>query len=359
MDNSNDAIEDGCEFRVMMTTQPAEGPPPGLDVWVYGVSNGKTLELLGYLPGNEEEDKNIAEENPIFGFTTNNTKLEISGSSSDNAKTTPAKTTNIITGPRPQFPKATIINYLLETSPKKMHLYLNGSKRSSQVEDKSEDYAIIREIAGTVASERYWVFDIEDIHCATCCKMMRDQRRRDCEKASRWHARARGAWRHAHCMNSWCHGVCEHDRRPHHVLSRLGLETTRKIKYVQLTSSSEHMDPDILASAITVLKPFIDHLEGLEINLTTSKSSTRSNNLGKGSRQEARRFICCFVELEGLLVEGARLKIRGLENLEDLGNMWWDVRRKWWEVKGDGRGMEGGWKGDGRGMEGGWKGGVE
>ncbi|KAJ8057997.1 hypothetical protein OCU04_013170 [Sclerotinia nivalis] len=338
--NSSDIkIENGCECHVMMTTRIAEGPPPGLDVWVDGVSNRKTLELLGLLPDKVNEEENTAEKNSIYRFTTNNTKLEVSGFVPNNAKNTPAKTPNIITTPRPQFPKATIINYLLETSPKNMHLYLNGSKRSSQVEDKSEDYAIIREIAGTVASERYWVFDIEDIHCATCCKMMRDQRRRDYEKASRWHGRARGAWRHAHCMNSWCHGVCGHERRPHHVLSRLGLDTTRKIKYVQLTSSSEHMEPDILASAITVLKPFIDHLEGLEIDLTSSTSSTKSSYLGKGSRQEARRFICCFVELEGLLVEGARLKIRGLENLEELGNMWWDVRRKWWEVKGDGRGV--------------------
>ncbi|APA12673.1 predicted protein [Sclerotinia sclerotiorum 1980 UF-70] len=318
-----------------MTTRLTEGPPPGLDVWVDGVSDVKTLELLGYPPDNEEQEMKIAEENPIFRFTTNNNKLGTPRFSSNNIL---AKASNIISTPRPQFPKATIINYLLETSPKNMHLYLNGSKRSSQVEDKSEDYTIIREIAGTIASERYWVFDIEDIHCAICCKMMRDQRRRDYEKTSRWQSRARGALRHVHCMNSWCHGVCGHDRRPHHVLSRLGLDTTRKIKYIQLTSS-EHMDPDILASAITVLKPFINHLEGLEINLACSTSSSKSNHLGKGSRQESRRFICCFVELEGLLIEGARLKIRGLESMEELRNMWCDVRRKWWEVKGDGKGL--------------------
>ncbi|CAD6441309.1 5275ede2-753c-4ad1-b383-d3a435a1e404 [Sclerotinia trifoliorum] len=336
--NSSDIkIKDGCECHEIMTTRLAEVHTPGLDVWVDGVSKGKTLELLRYLPDNEEEEMNMAEKNPIFRFTTNNNKLETTRSLSEKNNSS-AKASNTITTPRPQFPKATIINYLLETSPKNMHLYLNGSKRSSQVDDKSEDYAIIREIAGTTASERYWVFDIEDIHCGICCKMMRDQRRRDYEKTSRWHSRARGALRHVHCMNSWCHGVCGHDSRSHHVLSRLGVDTTRKIKYIQLTSS-EHMDPDVLASAITVIKPFINHLEGLEINLASSTSSSRFNHLGKSSRQESRRFICCFVELEGLLVEGARLKIRGLENMEELGNMWWDVRRKWWEVKGDGRGL--------------------
>ncbi|TGO90595.1 hypothetical protein BPOR_0058g00140 [Botrytis porri] len=215
-----------------------------------------------------------------------------------------------------------------------MHLTIHGSKRNSQVEDQSIDYCILRCIAN-YSSPRYWVFDIEDLHCAACCKQMRDQRRRDYEKSWRWGERVKGAWRHQHCVNSWCHGVCGHGRRSHDVLTRLGVNTTRKIKYLQLTTSSTHMDADILASVITVLKPFISKLSGLEILLVSSANSIgRSKGMWKGSRQEARRFICCFVELEEWLVEGARLEIKGLGKFGELEGMWWDVRRRWWRIGG-------------------------
>ncbi|KAI9649940.1 hypothetical protein NHQ30_002525 [Ciborinia camelliae] len=316
-----------CHCHVMMTTR-LPSPPPGLNVWVDGVSNRKTLEMLGFLPDHDE--KNVAVE-ASRGVESKH-----------------------------RFPKDAVINYLHETSPRSMHLCINGEMRSSQVEDKSEDYAIVREMAG--ASERYWVFDIEDTHCATCCKTMRDQRRREADATARWHSRAKGAWRHQHCMNSNCHAACDHECRviylfrrpprgekiltsptqPHHVLSRLGLDTTRKIKYVHLTSSAERMDPDILASAIMVLKPFVDRLEGLEITLASPNPPLVRRHL---LRHEARRFVCCLVELEAWLVEGARLKVRGLEDLGELGeleNMWGGCEEEvvggegsgWWGVVG-------------------------
>lgn len=94
------------------------------------------------------------------------------------------------------------------------------------------------------------------------------------------------------------------------------------------------MDPDILASAITVLKPFISKLSGLEVLLVSSNSLLRPIDMWNGSRQEARRFICCFSELEEWLVEGVRLKVKGLKEFGELEDMWWDVRRKWWRIRG-------------------------
>ncbi|TGO10492.1 hypothetical protein BTUL_0134g00440 [Botrytis tulipae] len=102
-----------------------------------------------------------------------------------------------------------------------------------------------------------------------------------------------------------------------------------------MTTSSERMDPDILASAITVLKPFVSKLSGLEILLVSSSDAVgRAGDMRNGSRQEARRFICCFAELEEWLVEGARLEIKGLGKFGELEDMWWDVRRKWWRMEG-------------------------
>ncbi|KAB8297645.1 hypothetical protein EYC80_001453 [Monilinia laxa] len=223
--------------NVMVTTR-LPSPPRGLEVWVDDVSNRKTLEMLGFLP--DEDEINIGKESYNVGAT------------------------------RPRFTKDEVVNYLQETSPKSIHLCLNGKKRSSQVDENSEDYAIVREIAGS--SDRYWVFDIEDIHCPTCCKIIRDQNRREANKATRLHSRARGSTRHQHCINSHCHQICDHERRPHHVLSRLGLGTSHKIKYVQLISSSPYLDPDVLASAITVLRPFFGQLNGLELVLATEKT---------------------------------------------------------------------------------------
>ncbi|KAF7921661.1 uncharacterized protein EAE98_008508 [Botrytis deweyae] len=298
--------------------QTSHVPPstPGLDVWISGISNRKTLEMLGYPSPNSH----------IPSLTPNPSSFPPTSPIS----TIPASNPTT----RPQIPASTVLNYLLETSPRKLHINLNGSKRTSQVEDKSEDYAILRCIAH-YHEPRYWVFDIEDLHCAVCCKRMRDQRRRDYEKRGRWSERVKGAWRHQHCVNSWCHGECTHERRSHNVLARLGFATTRKIKYIQLASSSARMDPDILASAITVLKPFVGKLSGLEILLVSSSDAVAgSRYMWNGSRQEARRFICCFAELEEWLVEGARLEIKGLGGFGELEDMWWDVRRKWWRIGG-------------------------
>ncbi|TGO31869.1 hypothetical protein BHYA_0392g00030 [Botrytis hyacinthi] len=294
-------------------------PPstPGLDVWVSGISHQKTLKMLGY-PSSNSHMPSLTPTPPFFLKTT--------------SPISTIQKSHTIT--RPQIPASSVLNYLLETSPKKMHITINGSKRTSQVEDKSEDYAILRCIANH-SEPRYWVFDIEDLHCAICCKQMRDQRRRDYEKSRRWSERVKGVWRHQHCVNSWCHGACTHERRSHHVLARLGRVTTQKIKYIQLITSSERMDPDILAAAITVLKPFVSKLSGLEIVLVSSSDAVgRPRFVWKGSRQEARRFICCFVELEEWLREGTRLEIKGLGNFGEVEDMWWDVRRKWWRMEG-------------------------
>ncbi|TGO44623.1 hypothetical protein BCON_0486g00030 [Botryotinia convoluta] len=307
--------ESACR-RIIQTTHL---PPstPGLDVWVSGISNRKTLEMLGY-PSSNSHISSLASNPSSFPNTT--------------SPTSRIQKRNAIA--RPQIPASSVLNYLLKTSPKKMHININGSKRTSQVEDKSEDYAILRYIAD-YSEPRYWVLDIEDLHCAVCCKQMRDQRRRDYEKSRRWSERVKGVWRHQHCVNSWCHGECTHERRSHNVLTHLGLATTQKIKYIQLTTSSVHMDPDILASAITVLKPFISKLSGLEVLIVSSSDCiVRSRSMWNGSRQEARRFICCFAELEEWLVEGARLEIKGLGKFGELEDMWWDVRRKWWRTGG-------------------------
>ncbi|TGO21155.1 hypothetical protein BPAE_0237g00120 [Botrytis paeoniae] len=307
--------ESPCRNIIQATQLPPS--TPGLDVWVSGISNRKTLEMLGY-PSSNPHIPSLASNPSSFPNT--------------NSPTSKIQKSDVIT--RPQIPASSVLNYLLDTSPKKMHININGSKRSSQVEDKSEDYAILRYIAN-YSEPRYWVFDIEDLHCAVCCKQMRDQRRRDYEKSWRWSERVKGVWRHQHCVNSWCHGECRHERRSHNVLTRLGLATTRKIKYIRLITSSAHMDPDVLASAITVLKPFISKLSGLEVLLVSSSDSVfKSNYMRNGSRQEARRFICCFAELEEWLVEGTRLKIKGLGNVGELEDMWWDVRRKWWRIGG-------------------------
>ncbi|KAF5872190.1 uncharacterized protein Bfra_005544 [Botrytis fragariae] len=304
--------------NIIQTTQLAPSTP-GLDVWISGISNQRTLEMLGY-PSSNPHISSLAS-NP---------------SSPPNTPSSPTsriqKRNDAIT--RPLIPASSVLHYLLDTAPRKMHININGCKRSSQVEDNSEDYAILRYIAN-YSEPRYWVFDIEDLHCAVCCKQMRDQRRRAHEKSWRWSERVRGAWRHQHCVNSWCHGACGHERRSHNVLTRLGLATTRKIKYIQLTTSSARMDPDILASAITVLKPFVSKLAGLEVLLVSSSDSVfKSRYVWNGSRQEARRFICCFAELEEWLVEGARLEIKGLGKFGELEDMWWDVRRKWWRIGG-------------------------
>ncbi|TEY68517.1 hypothetical protein BOTCAL_0118g00150 [Botryotinia calthae] len=309
----NPKTESPCRSTIK-TTQILPSTP-GLDVWVSGISHRKTLEMLGYPPSNSYISSPASK--PSFANT--------------NIQTSRIQKSNVTT--RPQILASSVINYLLETSPKKMHININGSKRTSQVEDKSEDYAILGCIAAS-SEPRYWVFDIEDIHCAVCYKQMRDQRRRDVDKSRRWGERVKGAWRHQHCMNSCCHGECTHERRSHNVLTRLGISTTRKMKYIQLITSSACMDPDILASAITVLKPFISKLSGLEVLLVSSNSVFRSSDMWNGSRQEARRFICCFAELEEWLVEGARLKIEGLGEFGELEDMWWDVRRKWWRIRG-------------------------
>ncbi|TGO46583.1 hypothetical protein BOTNAR_0578g00030 [Botryotinia narcissicola] len=327
--------------RSIIQTTHSSPATPGLDVWVSGISHRKTLQMLGY-PSSKSHMSFLTSTSPSFPNTTTPTsKIQKSQANT-----------------RSQIPASSVLNYLLETSPKKMHITINGCKRTSQVEDKSEDYAILQYIAHC-SEPRYWVFDIEDLHCAVCCKQMRDQRRRDYEKSRRWSERVKGAWRQQHCVNSWCHGPCTHERRvgycssefdelrvergmlmkivfqSHHVLARLGRVTTRKIKYVQLTTSSERMDPDILASAITVLKPFVSKLSGLEILLVSSSDVVgRARDMRNGSRQEARRFICCFMELEEWLVEGARLEIKGLGNFGELEDMWWDVRRKWWRMEG-------------------------
>ncbi|KAF7947422.1 hypothetical protein EAE96_008510 [Botrytis aclada] len=310
--------ESPCHNIIPTTNSPLS--TPGLDVWVSGISNRKTLKMLGY-PSPNSHIPSTASSPPSFSNSTSATS-RIQGSN---------------TPTRPLIPASSVLNYLLDTCPKKMHININGSNRTSQVEDNSEDYAILRYIA-EYSEPRYWVFDIEDLHCAICCKQMRDQRRRDYEKSWRWSARVKGAWRHQHCVNSWCHGQCTHERRSHNVLARLGRATTRKIKYIQLVTSAACMDPDLLASAITVLKPFVSELSGLEVLLVSGnsggKSSLRGVWNGSISRQEARRLICCFVELEEWLREGARLKIEGLGAFGDLEDMWWDVRRKWWRIGG-------------------------
>ncbi|KAF7882202.1 hypothetical protein EAF00_011718 [Botryotinia globosa] len=311
---ANPKTESPCPSIIQ--TSHTSASTPGLDVWVSGISHQKTLQMLGYSSPNSHMPSPTLT-SPSFPNTT----APISKSQKSHVNT------------RPQIPASSVLNYLLETSPKKMHITINGSKRTSQVEDKSEDYAILRYIAH-YSESRYWVFDIEDLHCALCFKQMRDQRRRDYEKSRRWSERVKGAWRHQHCVNSWCHGTCTHERRSHHVLARLGRVTTRKIKYIQLTTLSERMDPDILASAITVLKLFVSKLSGLEILLVSSDAVGRARDMGNGSRQEARRFTCCFAELEEWLVEGVRLEIKGLGNFGELEDMWWDVRRKWWRMEG-------------------------
>lgn len=176
---------------------------PGLDVWVSGISNRKTLEMLGY-PSYNSYISSPAPDRSSFPNTTSSTSR--------------IRKINAIT--RPQIPASSVLNYLLDTSPKKMHININGSKRTSQVEDRSEDYAILRCMAN-YSEPRYWVFDIEDLHCAVCCKQMRDQRRRDYEKSRRWSERVKGAWRHQHCVNSWCHGECTHERRVGYFLASL------------------------------------------------------------------------------------------------------------------------------------------
>ncbi|KAM0195794.1 hypothetical protein ACHAPC_000278, partial [Botrytis cinerea] len=131
------------------TTKPTQILPstPGLDVWVSGISHRRTLEMLGYPPSNSHISSPASK--PSFANT--------------NSQASRIQKSNVTT--RPQIPASSVINYLLETSPKKMHININGSKRTSQVEDKSEDYAILRCIADS-NEPRYWVFDIEDIHCA-------------------------------------------------------------------------------------------------------------------------------------------------------------------------------------------------
>ncbi|KAM0171570.1 hypothetical protein ACHAPF_008047 [Botrytis cinerea] len=178
------------------TTKPTQILPstPGLDVWVSGISHRRTLEMLGYPPSNSHISSPASK--PSFANT--------------NSQASRIQKSNVTT--RPQIPASSVINYLLETSPKKMHININGSKRTSQVEDKSEDYAILRCIADS-NEPRYWVFDIEDLHCAVCWKQMREQRRRDSDKSRRWGERVKGAWRHQHCVNSCCHGECTHERR--------------------------------------------------------------------------------------------------------------------------------------------------
>jgi hypothetical protein len=69
--------------------------------------------------------------------------------------------------------------YIQATTRPTMHLRINGEKRSSQLQDASEDYAIVRKLAETTGPERWWEFCIEDIHCAICDKLIKDQRRRD------------------------------------------------------------------------------------------------------------------------------------------------------------------------------------
>jgi hypothetical protein len=69
--------------------------------------------------------------------------------------------------------------YVQATTQPTMHLRINGEKRTSQVQDASEDYAVVRKLAETTGRERWWEFCIEDIHCAVCDKLIKDQRCRD------------------------------------------------------------------------------------------------------------------------------------------------------------------------------------
>ncbi|KAM3086254.1 hypothetical protein ACMFMG_000391 [Clarireedia jacksonii] len=72
-----------------------------------------------------------------------------------------------------------ILAYIQSTTSPMMHLRVNGEKRSSQLQDASEDYAVVRKLAETTGRERWWEFCIEDIQCAVCDKLVKDQRRRD------------------------------------------------------------------------------------------------------------------------------------------------------------------------------------
>jgi hypothetical protein len=91
------------------------------------------------------------------------------------------------------------------------------------------------------------------------------------------------------------------------------------------------MDADILVSATNVLKAYVGNLEGLEICLHSESQEGREYAMcARISRQEARRFICAFLELEKLLLPRGRLRIRGLEGHEELEEMWRGVSRGWW-----------------------------
>jgi hypothetical protein len=91
------------------------------------------------------------------------------------------------------------------------------------------------------------------------------------------------------------------------------------------------MDPDILVAATNVLKAYVGELEGLEICLHSESKERREYAMcARISRQESRRFICAFLELEKLMLPRGRLRIRGLEGHEELEEMWREVSRGWW-----------------------------
>ncbi|TGO10491.1 hypothetical protein BTUL_0134g00430 [Botrytis tulipae] len=117
-------------YRSIIQTSHLPPSTPGLEVWVSGISHRKTLQMLGYPSSNSHMPSLTPTPQSVPNTTAPTSTIQKSQANT-----------------RSQIPACSVLNYLLETSPKKMHITINGSKRTSQVEDKSEDYAILRYIA--------------------------------------------------------------------------------------------------------------------------------------------------------------------------------------------------------------------
>ncbi|TAQ84504.1 hypothetical protein B7494_g7166 [Chlorociboria aeruginascens] len=192
----------------------------------------------------------------------------------------------------PGAARANVFLYLLDR-PKDLNITLTEEViTTNDNAENPDDYEIIRALAETVGSRRYWVLDVDNIECPECVKIIREQRE---------------------LMKRFFKGI--------------GKDDAKRIQYIRL--EGECINPDSLASAVNILKRNLSDLRGAQIILHSSE--TRHSEISEINDEiTAKRFVCALQELERILPKEARLDVIGSHYHPVLKKMWEDHRRPWW-----------------------------
>lgn len=108
--------------------------------------------------------------------------------------------------------------------------------------------------------------------------------------------------------------------------------TVGRLQYIRLVSRSySSINPESLASAINILKKYAHNLLGAQVDLYIPGRP----ELQITDKEEIRKLVHCFGELEKLLPDKERLQVLGLEFYPKLKKGWGAARRPWWVGAGD------------------------